>query len=118
MTPQAKMFLAMLHEGADGHGPITRDGQPHGRWVFVSGGRTRAEGWLLDGAPHGLWRVWDASGRLRSESQWDRGAPRGRWVTWDANGHLERIDVKGEQPDDSGAFRVLSPRTVSENLPV
>ena len=117
MTPQARIFLGMLTDGAEGHGPRTGDGTPCGSWVFVAGGHVRAEGAFLDGSPHGTWRVWDARGRLRSESEWDRGVPRGRWVTWDADGSLERVDLKGDdRPDD--VLVDLAQRTATETLPV
>jgi hypothetical protein len=78
MSRQAKMFLAMLTDGAEGHGPRAPDGSPTGDWVFAADGRVRAEGGFVDGLPHGIWRVWDARGFLRSESQWEAGIPCGR----------------------------------------
>jgi hypothetical protein len=112
------MFLAMLHDGADGTGPHTPDGVPHGSWVFMAGNACRAIGELVDGAPHGRWRVWDAQGQLRSESEWDRGVPRGRWVTWDAEGNLERVDVKGEERGSDGVLLVLAQRASATSLPI
>src|SRR5256885_10017983 len=94
MTPQARKFLAMLTDGAEGHGPRTGDGVACGDWVYVSDGVVRAEGRFLEGAPHGVWRVCDRRSVLRSESDWDRGVPSRRLVTLDADGTLERIDLK------------------------
>jgi hypothetical protein len=97
MTPQARMFLAMLHETADGHGIIDERNEAQGPWVFVNEhDQVQAEGLLVDGVPHGTWRVWDAKGQLRSMSEWDHGQPCGRWVTWDGDGNIERVDVKGK----------------------
>ena len=116
-TRQAKMFLAMLRDGAEGHGPRTGDGVPCGAWVFVAHGQVRAEGAFVDGAPHGVWRVWDVRGQLRSESEWERGAPCGRWVTWDKDGQLERVDLKGAAaPAD--VVVVLGARADPDTLPV
>jgi hypothetical protein len=119
MTPQATLFLKMLHDGARGEGPRAPDGTPQGRWTFTAASARRADGLLVDGAPHGTWRVWDAQGQLRSESQWDHGVPSGRWVTWGADGTLERVDMKGdERPVDGGVLVVLAQRLAGETLPV
>jgi hypothetical protein len=118
MTPQARLFLGVLCDGAQGHGPRTGDGVPCGDWVFVVDGRVRAEGALVEGSPHGLWRVWDSRGQLRSESEWDRGAPCGRWVTWDADGNLERVDIKGAARSNDDVLVVLGQRANAETLPV
>ena|SRR5688572_31943387 len=100
MTRQARMFLAMLHETADGHGALDAQNVAQGPWLFTNDqGVVQAEGLLTDGVPHGTWRVWDATGVLRSMSEWDRGSPCGRWVTWDGDGKIERVDLKGvEKP--------------------
>src|SRR5256885_17135194 len=118
MTPQARKFLAMLTDGAEGHGPRTGDGVACGDWVYVSDGVVRAEGRFLEGAPHGVWRAWDRRSVLRSESDWDRGVPSGRWVTWDADGALERIDLKGDDRPRDDVLIVLAHSTLSETLPV
>lgn len=122
MTPQAQLFLAMLRDGAVGSGPVDADGRPEGPWVFTAGRATRAQGVLVGGSPHGIWRVWDVHGQLRSESEWDRGVPCGRWVTWSADGLLERVDLKGEPKGEAratdGVFVVLSRRATPETLPV
>ena len=118
MTPQARKFLAMLSDGAEGHGPRTADGAACGDWVFVSDGRVRAEGRFLEGAPHGVWRVWDRRGELRSESDWDRGAPGGRWGTGDADCNVESVDLKGDDRPSDDVLVVLSHASTRATLPV
>jgi hypothetical protein len=98
MSLQARMFLAMLHESADGSGAFDAEGRPQGPWLFTGADdAVVAEGLLDGGVPHGTWRVWDRGGQLRSMSEWDRGVPCGRWVTWAADGSVERVDVKGDE---------------------
>ncbi len=52
------------------------------------GGAVRREGYLLHGAPQGLWVSWHRSGSRRFAGTFDGGQASGLWVAWDPDGAL------------------------------
>ncbi|MCP4445110.1 MAG: hypothetical protein GY811_07175 [Myxococcales bacterium] len=76
----------------DGHETLYPNGRP---WLVIRGervvfrgenGRMEAEGYVVDGEQHGLWRYYRSTGVVHLEGQYRFGNREGRWLGYWASG--------------------------------